>query len=238
LKKLYIIKTGTTFPDTARQYGDFDNWTIKGLGNKNNKVEIVDVLNNAQLPSAEDCSGVVITGSHSYVTENLPWSEEIAEWIPSLINIDVPFLGICYGHQLLAHALGGKVGFHPGGVEIGTVDIRLMPESSADPIFSSLPEQFFVHVTHEQTVLSLPPGAVRLAGNAFEANHAFRYGKSAWGVQFHPEYNTDIMKSYIMNQVDDLKAADRNVEEILATVKETTISAEVLKVFSQFVSGK
>jgi GMP synthase (glutamine-hydrolysing) len=236
-KKLYIVKTGTTFPDTAKRYGDFDDWTIKGIEQKDNEVSVIDIQNGTPLPSAKECSGVVVTGSHSYVTERLHWSEKIAEWIPSLIKAEVPFLGICYGHQLLAHALGGKVGFHPGGEEIGTVDIQLLPDCSADPIFYTLPHEFPVHVTHSQTVLSLPQRAVRLAGNAFETNHAFRYGRCAWGVQFHPEYNIDIMKSYILNQAADLKAAGRNPEEILTTVKETPESAEILKKFSQLTAG-
>jgi len=165
------------------------------------------------------------------VTDNLPWSARVAEWIPTLMELNVPFLGICYGHQLLAHALGGEVGFHPKGTEVGTVDIHLLTSYSNDPLFKSLPSTFPAHVTHAQTVLTLPQGAVHLATNSFEPNHAFRIGKCAWGVQFHPEYDASIMRSYIVNEAEDLKKEGIDVGPILDSVKETPVAASILRRF-------
>jgi GMP synthase (glutamine-hydrolysing) len=149
----------------------------------------------------------------------------MADWIPSLIEANIPFLGICYGHQLLAHALGGRVGFHPGGKEVGTVDVHLLPESLTDPLFGSLPSPF-------QTVLSLPKGAVRLAWNSFEPNHAFRIGSCAWGVQFHPEYDKNIMESYVVEQAKELEAAGRDVAELLRTIRDTPVAVSILSRFA------
>ena len=235
MRKLFIIKTGSTFPDTARQYGDFDVWTCDALGINREETCVVDVEQGAALPSVEACSGVVVTGSHAMVTDNLPWSMDVASWIPSLLEAEVPFLGICYGHQLLAHAMGGLVGSHPGGKEIGTVDVHILPEGLTDPLFRSLPLHFPAHVSHSQTVLSLPPGAVRLAANSFEPIHAFKLGKRAWGVQFHPEYEVNVMKSYILNQADELKAIGRDVSEILSTVRGTSAAKETLRRFAHIV---
>ncbi|MBW1804542.1 MAG: glutamine amidotransferase, partial [Deltaproteobacteria bacterium] len=156
-------------------------------------------------------------------------------WIPSLQEANVPFLGICYGHQLLAQAMGGKVDFHPKGKEIGTVDIHLLPESTTDPLFYALPPRFPVHVSHSQTVLSLPPGAVRLAANDFEPNHAFRLAPCLWGVQFHPEYDTGVMASYITEQADDLAAAGWVISERLSTVRETPVATGILRKFARIV---
>jgi len=234
-KKLFIIKAGTTFSDTKREYGDFDLWTIRGLGGVDDVIRTIDAEHGAPLPDVNECAGVIVTGSHDMVTDNLPWSVRIAEWIPALLDKEVPFLGICYGHQLLAHALGGKVGFHPEGTEAGTVDINLLPECAADTLFHSLPSTFPVHVTHSQTVIILPKGAVRLAMNPFEPNHAFRIGKCAWGVQFHPEYTSDIMRSYIINEKDDLIHEGINIKPILDSVKETPESASILRRFNEIV---
>ena len=60
------------------------------------------------LPPPADCRAVVITGSHAMVTDNRPWSVKVANWIPMLVNYEVPFLGICYGHQLLAQAMAAQ----------------------------------------------------------------------------------------------------------------------------------
>jgi GMP synthase (glutamine-hydrolysing) len=230
-RKLYIIKVGTTFPATAREYGDFDLWTLKGFDCSDNEVTIIDAEHGEPLPAAKECAGVVVTGSHDMVTDKLPWSVNVAEWIPSLLEADVPFLGICYGHQLLAYSLGGEVGFHPKGTEVGTVDIHLLPQSACDTLFCSLPSTFQVHVTHAQTVISLPQGAIHLATNSFEPNHAFRIGKCAWGVQFHPEYDTNIMRSYIINEAEDLKKEGIDIRSVLDSVKETLIAASILRRF-------
>ena len=69
MRKLFIIKTGTTFPDTLEQYGDFDVWTINSLGIDRNAIIVVDAVHGNPLPHPEECSGVVVSGSHSMVTE-------------------------------------------------------------------------------------------------------------------------------------------------------------------------
>jgi GMP synthase (glutamine-hydrolysing) len=98
------------------------------------------------------------------------------------------------------------VDYHPGGREIGTVDIDLLPAAVDDPLFASLPPGFSAHVVHAQTVMEPPPGAVRLAENAFEPTHAFRVGRRAWGVQFHPEFDLVRMTGYVDRLAADLVA--------------------------------
>ena len=236
MKKLFIVKTGSTFTDTAEQYGDFDEMTFRGLGVKREEVCVVDAFRSEVLPAAGTCHGVIITGAHSMVTENLPWSLAIEAWIPSLVDAEIPLLGICYGHQLLGRAMGGQVDFHPGGKEVGTVSVRRLPGSNDDPIFCKLPQSFPAHATHAQSVLTLPPGAVLLAENDFEPHHAFRVGLCAWGVQFHPEYNRGVMRDYIMKQADDLTQAGQNVGTLLKELRKTPEANGLLATFAQLTT--
>ncbi len=235
---LTIIKTGTTFPDTLERYGDFDAWIGRGLGAGHGDIRVVDVEHGDPLPPVDTCRGVIVTGSHAMITDSPSWSRDAAAWIPLLLEKEVPFLGICYGHQLLAQATGGEAGFHPGGKEIGTVEIDLLPESAADPLFRSLPSRFAVHVTHAQTVLALPPGAVRLAANGFEPHQAFRLGPCAWGVQFHPEFNMSIMRSYVLNQAKELEASGRDLSAVLGKLRETPLAAMILRRFSALARAR
>jgi len=236
MKRLHIIKVGSTYASIARRYGDFDAWTAAALGPLGTEARVVDAEHGAALPAAEDCSGVVITGSHAMVTDDLPWSTGIERWIPPLIEAGVPVLGICYGHQLLARAMGGRVGYHPLGEEIGTVEINLLDGSAGDPLFGSFPPLFFAHAAHSQTVLSLPPNATPLAANAHEPHHAFRLGDScAWGVQFHPEYDETIMRLYIMAQSGELMKEGRDVLELMVEVSETPVAAKTLTNFARIV---
>jgi GMP synthase (glutamine-hydrolysing) len=74
-----------------------------------------------------------------------------------------------------------------------------------------------------------------LAANAFEPNHAFRLGNFAWGVQFHPEYSADIMRSYIKEQAKELTSAGMNVSDLLRAVSETPVAAKTLTNFARIV---
>src|SRR3546814_6485680 len=93
-----------------------------------------------------------------------------------------------YGHQLLAHALGGEVGDNPNGRKMGTVAVDLLPAAADDPLFTGLPDRFLAQATHQQSVLRAPEGATVLARSDHDDCHAFRWGEAAWGVQFHPEF--------------------------------------------------
>jgi GMP synthase (glutamine-hydrolysing) len=235
MKRLWIVKAGTTFPSMCRQYGDFEYWTSAGLGMDPTAVCVFDVAGDVTLPEPRDCAGVVVTGSHAMVTDRHGWSVALEAWIPRLLEFDVPFLGICYGHQLLASAMGGKVDYHPQGQEVGTVDIQLLSPCAADPLFQTLPATVAVHAVHSQTVVSLPSGAVRLACNDFEPNHAFRIGAMAWGVQFHPEYDDRIMRSYIEELADELRAAGQDVLALSAALRATPDAQQVLTRFADIV---
>ncbi len=238
MKSLYIIKAGSTFDSEARRLGDFEDWVRRGLGDVQCPVTVVNAEGGEALPDTKLCAGVVVTGSHAMVTDNLPWSIAIERWIMELIAAKVPFLGICYGHQLLGRAAGGEVGYHPRGREVGTVFIEPTPEGERDPLFDGIPARFAAHVTHAQSVLRLPEGAVRLAFNDFEPHHAFRVGESAWGVQFHPEYTREIMQTYAQDEVADLEAAGEDAGALRDAVQDAPLAGRVLTNFASFVSRR
>ena len=237
MKRIYIIKLGETFPVIKAEYGGFEQWIAAALGMEPEKIQIVDGEQGEPLPEAKECAGVVITGSHAMVTDREPWSVALENWILPVIEAQVPLLGICYGHQLLAQAAGGKVGYHPKGREVGTVDIKLNPESRKDPLFAGLPDVFPAHVVHSQTVLELPEGAVLLASNDHEPHHAYRLGKCAWGVQFHPEFSGNIISSYIREQESELTSDGMDVQGLLAGVEETPVSSGLLARFRDLAMG-
>ncbi|WP_238482477.1 glutamine amidotransferase [Noviherbaspirillum aridicola] len=197
MKAIVVFKIGDTFDRLAARIGDFEDWIVAGLGPHPLPVRICDPRAGDGLPPPHEVAAAVVSGSHAMVTDRAAWSEALAEWLRAAVAARIPVLGICYGHQLLAHALGGEVGYHPGGIEIGTVSVTRTPQSDADALFARLPARFAAQAAHSQSVRRLPPGAVLLAGNDFEPHHAFRVGDCAWGVQFHPEFSPEATAAYI-----------------------------------------
>ena len=98
--------------------------SLAGLGPIGLPVVVLDPRRGDTLPPPAQISGAVVTGSHAMVSHREPWSEATGAWLAQLVAHGTPLLGICFGHQLLAHALGGEAGNHPGGPEIGTVPHR------------------------------------------------------------------------------------------------------------------
>ena len=231
---LLILKTGSTHAHIRDRLGDFDDWIAAGLRAGGATAVLTHDAQNHGLPAPHDrFAGVVLTGSHAMVSEREPWSEALVPWLRAAVKAGTPVLGICYGHQLLAHALGGEVTHHPDGVEIGTVTVKRHAASEHDPLLCDLPKRFPAQAVHWQSVRRLPAGAVLLAGSAHEVHHAFRVGDRAWGVQFHPEFSDAALRAYLDGLGPTLAKEGLNAGQIAAALKPTPAAASVLPRFAQ-----
>jgi GMP synthase (glutamine-hydrolysing) len=160
------------------------------------------------------------------------WSEQLRE----AVALRLPVLGVCYGHQLLAHALGGVVTNHPGGLELGQIEIEMEIAAQDDPLFSVLPQRFSAYASHLQSIHKLSPGAFIYGANKFERQHAVRFAPSAWGVQFHPEFNQKIMRAYIGYQRPRLKS-DEEMHVLRDKVESLPEAGLLLQRFCQLVDN-
>jgi GMP synthase (glutamine-hydrolysing) len=231
---LLIVKTGTTLPELARRHGDFEDWICSGMGIDRSSARVVSVYRGHELPDPRDYAGVVVTGSSALVSEREDWSERSAAWLPSVLEARTPLLGICYGHQLLAHALGGQVARNPRGREVGTVDVRFT--SDGDPLLSHLGERALVQASHVESVLELPGGARLLGGSEADPNHAFAVGELAWGIQFHPEFSAAVMRGYIDGRRTVMEAEDLDVAAIRRDTAESPAGGSVLRRFREIAT--
>ena len=235
MRKLLIIKTGTTFEAINQKHGDFEDYIINQIGIPASDVVTVPAFITPTMPQMEDISAIIITGSHSMVSDKEDWSRRLAYWLRNVCGASVPVLGICFGHQILADAWAGIVNYHPGGREVGTVDIELCEAGKQDSLLSCLPEKFLGHVFHSQSVLKLPPGARLLAKNAFEPHHAFVIHDNIWGVQFHPEFNAAVMLDYVEAESRALIRAGFDIDKLKKSLMDHSYGQCLLRRFISLV---
>jgi GMP synthase (glutamine-hydrolysing) len=183
------------------------------------------------LPPRAGFAGVIVTGSAAMVTDRHDWSERSAEWLRDAAHAGLPLLGICYGHQLIAHALGGEVGDNPAGREMGTIALELHAPAERDPLFAGLPPRFPAQATHLQSVLRAPADATVLAHSQLDSCHAFRWRDHVWGVQFHPEFSSTHMRGYVRARHDALAREGRCAKTLSRNITAAPHARRILRRF-------
>ena len=185
------------------QIGEQPRWFIDALDLQPDEYLIVRPHLGEALPAFDEISGAILSGSWAMVTDHEEWSERSAAWVRAAIEQELPLLGVCYGHQLMAYALGGEVADNPHGWERGLLPIRCSDQAQRDPLLQSLPAAFSVWLSHRQSVITAPPQAEVLAASARDGCQIVRYTPQALSVQFHPEFSRHIMNVCLPEGLSD-----------------------------------
>lgn len=233
MKPVLIIQTGRAPQPIRGRHGDFPHWFRVSTRLHHTRFHVVNVAEGDVLPAPRDVAGAIITGSAAMVTERMAWSERSAGWIRDAMDSALPLFGVCYGHQLMAHALGGRVDYLDGGREIGTCPIELLDSARSDPLTARLSNGFRAHTTHEQSVLEPPKGATVLARSARDPHQLLRYGAHAVSTQFHPEFNADVMRAYVRRKRADLKREGADAAAVFRGVGATPVARQLLRDFAR-----
>jgi GMP synthase (glutamine-hydrolysing) len=220
-----LIKTGSVAPALAAMASDYELWFRAALPTSVD-IELVQAHLGEPLPELKGFDAVLTTGSPLSVTEDEPWMEPCGHYLLNAAERGVPVLAICFGHQLVARVLGGKVERNPRGREIGTVQVQLTADGKASPIFAGLPTQIGVQATHVDAVTRLPYGARLLGENDFGIQ-SFSVGERLWAVQFHPEMGATQMTALIRSREEILRKENR-FERALASVQESAHGRTIL----------
>ena len=192
---IWIVETGGPPGKIPEKCGTTAQWFTNALAEIGKRAEAVRPWRGEPLPVPTSVSGAILTGSWSMVTDHEDWSEKTAEWIRQALFFDIPLFGVCYGHQLMAHALGGLVGDNPEGGEEGTFMVTLTEKGRNNLLLDGFPGQFPAYLFHRQSVLKPPSGCDILATSEKDGCQILRYGTSAFSVQFHPEFTPEILKA-------------------------------------------
>lgn len=193
MTRLLLIQAGPALPGVARRHGDFDQLFTSALEGLGACWTVVRPFRGEALPDPRAFDAAFMTGSHASVRDRAPWMAGAGRWLREAVECRTPFLGVCFGHQLLAYAFGAQVVRNPRGVELGACEVELTDEGRADPLFAGLPARFSALESHEDMAADLPPRVKLLAGNAFTPVQAIAVGR-ARGVQFHPEFSPALVR--------------------------------------------
>lgn len=226
-----VIQMGRPPQVIVDQLGDQGGWFRAALAPTGVSVAVVHPYRGEPLPPIGQFGATVVTGAWEMVTDRLEASERTGAWLAGLIDAAVPVLGVCYGHQLMADVLGGRVDYHPAGRESGTQTVNLLPAADNDPVASVLPARFAAQLSHRQSVLEAPPGAVVLAATGHDGHQLLRYGPTALSCQFHPEFTEAHMRACLQTQRAGLLAEGRNPDAMLAAVAATPVAGSLLAAF-------
>lgn len=239
-KPLLVLFTGTTVPTVRQRHGDFDAQFREAIGDAWQgpwaTVDARDV--DEPLPPYDSVAGVIVTGSSSSVTDrgSEPWMPRLEAWLRGAVEAELPLLGVCFGHQILASALGGEVRKNPYGRAIGSRSVRRVAD---DPLLKGIPDTFSVNVSHRDHVAVPPPGATRLITADHDDLHAFAAGRFARAVQFHPEFHDRIVRGYIEERRELLRGEGLDPEALHRDVVDAPHARRVLRNFvTEFVAKR
>jgi GMP synthase (glutamine-hydrolysing) len=229
-RPIVILRAGDAVAEVRAVRGDFPAWIRESAGDAwGGEWRAHDLREGEPLPTIRDAAGFVITGSSSSVTERAPWMLRAEEYVRAIVAADVPLLGICFGHQLIGQALGGLVAKNPRGRELGTVLFERDAEEG--PLFLKLPPEFTVNASHVDSVVRLPEGTRVLGKTALEPVSAFAVGARTWGVQFHPEFDGDVVRGYVEARSGAMRSEGLSPESAIERAADAPHGREVLRNF-------
>lgn len=184
----------------------------------------------------------LIGGSGAFhVFDEQPWLERTRTLCRERLMMgSTPFLGLCFGHQLLASSAGCEVITDPATSEVGTFEIELTEAGQSDPLFRGLPQRFMAQLGHSDRVLSMPEDWTNLARSQRVPLQAYRVAeRPVWGVQFHPELECQDNLLRFRNYAEHygLEMGADLPPDVLARFKESPLSQQILKAFADYVQG-
>jgi GMP synthase-like glutamine amidotransferase len=218
-----ILQTGYA-PEALRDAGDYPDMFTRLLGGHGFEFRTYRVVDMEFPDSASECDGWLITGSRHGTYEDLPFIQPLEQLIRDAFAAKVPVAGICFGHQIMAQALGGTVEKYQGGWSVGPTD------------YDFNGQRLTMNAWHQDQVITPPPGAQVIASSPFCQYAGLAYDDRGLSVQAHPEFADDFVKGLIDTRGRGLvpdPVLDDAREKLGAPLDSPDIAARIAAFFKQ-----
>lgn len=202
--KIGILECGHTIEEVEENHGSFPQMFERLLAGNNFSYEVYDVENMSFPKDVHVCDGWLLTGSRHGAYEGHAFIAPLEEFIRNAYAQSVPLVGICFGHQIIAQALGGKVEKFKEGWALGLNQYDFNKNGKLS-----------LNAWHQDQVVQRPKDATVIASNSFCENAALVYGNKAMTIQPHPEFHGGIVSQYVDIRRGSLDYPDKLMDEAL-----------------------
>jgi len=221
--KIGILQTGRSPEMLVDDFGDYDQMFTKMLGGRGFEFTTYKALDNEFPNSVQDADGWLITGSRFGAYEDHDWIPPLEELVRKIVAADLPLVGVCFGHQIIAQALGGKVEKYSGGWSIGHVEYQ-MHDGTTLPL----------HAWHQDQVTEIPDGARTLGSTDFCEHAVLAYGDKILTMQPHPEFGTEFVHGLIEKRGKGV-VPDHQLENAARALGPAAAQAQVADMFEKLL---
>jgi len=224
--KIGILVCGHAIDEVAQNHGDYGDWFVTLLAGHGFSFEIYNVVDMEFPAGIGDADGWLLTGSRHGAYEDHRFIPPLEDFVREAYAASVPMAGICFGHQLIAQALGGKVEKYKDGWAVGRQEYT----------FDGLGD-VALNAWHQDQVKELPEGARVIAGNDFCKYAGLVYGDRVYTIQPHPEFSNPVMAEYIKLRRDpdvyDEAMMDHAAENTKRPNDDALLAREIAAFFNQ-----